>query len=181
MDFFTTSEIDYYMNKLIEVCEKAIKRNEIPVSCIFIHIPSKKILIDSHNYTNLTHNASSHCEINCIKYLEKNIELYKKIDDKKIYNNLKELMRDCALFVSVEPCIMCAYALSLIEIKKVYFGCYNEKFGGNGSILSIHLGPGKSYESIGGFKKDNFIELLRKFYSVGNLKAPENKRQRKNV
>ncbi len=90
MDFFTTSEIDYYMNKLIEVCEKAIKRNEIPVSCIFIHIPSKKILIDSHNYTNLTHNASSHCEINCIKYLEKNIELYKKIDDKKIYNKLKE-------------------------------------------------------------------------------------------
>jgi hypothetical protein len=47
--------------------------------------------------------------------------------------------------------------------------------------MSLYLGPGKIYESIGGFKKDNFIDLLRKFYSVGNSKAPENKRQRKNV
>lgn len=44
----------------------------------------------------------------------------------------------CALYVTCEPCIMCASALSLLGFERVYYGCANDKFGGNGSILSIH-------------------------------------------
>jgi tRNA-specific adenosine deaminase 2 len=44
----------------------------------------------------------------------------------------------CALYVTCEPCIMCAGALSLLGFQRVYYGCGNDKFGGNGSILSIH-------------------------------------------
>lgn len=44
-------------------------------------------------------------------------------------------------YVTCEPCIMCAGALALIKIRKVYFGCKNERFGGCGSILSIHEAP----------------------------------------
>jgi tRNA(Arg) A34 adenosine deaminase TadA len=44
----------------------------------------------------------------------------------------------CELYVTVEPCIMCASALALIGIGQVYYGCCNDKFGGCGSILSIH-------------------------------------------
>ena len=76
---------------------------------------------------------------------------------------------------------MCAYALSLIHIKEVYYGCDNEKFGGNGSILSLNKGPGHKYQTYGGYLKDEAIEVLRKFYSRGNEKAPDNKRQRKLV
>ena len=181
---FTKEEINHFMEECFKYCEKAIENGEIPVGCIFVHNLTKKILRGSHNLTNKTKNANSHCEINCIKYFESNLPFKIEKEDKNNfyeYTKIEDLMSNCTLFVSCEPCIMCAYALNLIHISGVYFGCYNEKFGGNGSILSIHLGPGKSYESIGGFKKDNFIELLRKFYSVGNLKAPENKRQRKNV
>ncbi|XP_056158570.1 tRNA-specific adenosine deaminase TAD2-like isoform X2 [Syzygium oleosum] len=45
----------------------------------------------------------------------------------------------CSLYVTCEPCIMCAAALSIIGIKEVYYGCANDKFGGCGSILSMHL------------------------------------------
>ena len=83
------------------------------------------------------------------------------------------------MFVSCEPCIMCAYALNLVHISGVYFGCYNEKFGGNGSIISIHKDPSFPYKSEGGFLKDKAINYLRDFYAVGNAHAPENKRQRK--
>ena len=55
----------------------------------------------------------------------------------------------------------------------------NEKFGGNGSIISIHKDPSFPYKSEGGFLKDKAINYLRDFYSVGNAHAPENKRQRK--
>lgn len=44
----------------------------------------------------------------------------------------------CDLYVTCEPCIMCAGALSLLGFRKVFYGCGNDKFGGNGSILSIH-------------------------------------------
>ncbi|KAL8549721.1 hypothetical protein ACS0TY_008531 [Phlomoides rotata] len=45
---------------------------------------------------------------------------------------------ECILYVTCEPCIMCAAALSIIGIKEVYYGCANEKFEGCGSILSLH-------------------------------------------
>jgi tRNA-specific adenosine deaminase 2 len=46
--------------------------------------------------------------------------------------------RRCHLYVTCEPCIMCAGALSLLHFAAVTFGCPNPKFGGNGSILSVH-------------------------------------------
>ena len=47
---------------------------------------------------------------------------------------------------------MCAHALAIIKISKVYFGCYNSRFGGNGSVYNINDGTfgGNKYESIGG-------------------------------
>ena len=176
MENFSKEEIEKYMRETFKECEKAIKEGEVPVGCIFLHIPSKKIIYGSHNLTNKTKNASSHCEINCIKYLEKNLPI--KINENS-YFDLKKLMNETALFVSCEPCIMCAYALSLINIKEVYFGCSNDKFGGNGSILSINKFNNWIYKSQGGFLKDEAIEYLRNFYSVGNKRAPANKRQRK--
>ena len=46
--------------------------------------------------------------------------------------------RRCELYVTCEPCIMCAGALSLLGFAAVYFGCNNDRFGGCGSILSVH-------------------------------------------
>ena len=184
---FTKDEINLFMEECFKYCEKAIENGEIPVGCIFVHNLTKKILYGSHNLTNKTKNANSHCEINCIKYFESNLPFKiekenEKEKDEHIfyeYNNLQDLMSNCTLFVSCEPCIMCAYALNLIHISQVYFGCYNEKFGGNGSIISIHKDPLWPYKSEGGYLEERAINYLRSFYAVGNEHAPENKRQRK--
>ena len=168
---FTKDEIIYFMEECFKYCEKAIENGEIPVGCIFVH-----------NLTNKTKNANSHCEINCIKYFESNLPFKIEKDDKNNffeYNKIEDLMSNCTLFVSCEPCIMCAYALNLIHISGVYFGCYNEKFGGNGSIISIHKDPLWPYKSEGGYLEEKAINYLRSFYAVGNEHAPENKRQRK--
>ena len=79
---------------------------------------------------------------------------------------------------------MCAHALNKVEIKRVVFGCGNDKFGGNGSILSIHLHPKevkyesgfKGYSITNGVMAQEAIELLRFFYKDGNVNAPDNKR-----
>ena len=179
---FTKDEIIYFMEECFKYCEKAIENGEIPVGCIFVHNLTKKILYGSHNLTNKTKNANSHCEINCIKYFESNLPFKIEKDDKNNffeYNKIEDLMSNCTLFVSCEPCIMCAYALNLIHISGVYFGCYNEKFGGNGSIISIHKDPLWPYKSEGGYLEEKAINYLRSFYAIGNEHAPENKRQRK--
>ncbi|KAK2076110.1 hypothetical protein QBZ16_001446 [Prototheca wickerhamii] len=89
----------------------------------------------------------------------------------------------CVLYVTCEPCIMCAGALSVLGLKEVIFGCPNDKFGGNGSILSVHEtgcgacasapAPGRTYPSRGGLLAERAVLLLQLFYSAGNPKAPK--------
>lgn len=49
-----------------------------------------------------------------------------------------DIIKECTLYVTVEPCIMCASLLRQMGIKKVYFGAVNDKFGGTGGVFSIH-------------------------------------------
>lgn len=50
----------------------------------------------------------------------------------------KSVLQQTDLYVTVEPCIMCASALRQYRIRKVYFGCANDRFGGTGGVLTIH-------------------------------------------
>ena len=110
-----------------------------------------------------------HCEIICINKL--NQELSK--------NSQKSPFQNLTLYVTCEPCIMCAYALNLVGIKEVYFGCKNDKFGGNGSVFSFNEWLPNPYKSFGGIFEKEAAEVLRKFYERGNTNIPEEKRNRK--
>ena len=81
--------------------------------------------------------------------------------------------------------------LTLLEIKKVYFGCWNERFGGNGSILETQTMVPNNYQTIGrlqmnspkilflgGLKEEEAKNLLKKFYEKGNENLPEEMRHR---
>ena len=79
---------------------------------------------------------------------------------------------------------MCAAAIAKVGIKKVYFGCHNDRFGGNGSILPIHnndeyTAADHQYEVITGMMKDEAIALFQRFYESENRRAPESKRRKK--
>lgn len=88
------------------------------------------------------------------------------------------------LYVTCEPCIMCADALrTLVQapthfpLQRVVFGCWNTKFGGCGSILSLHESV---YAIRAGVLEPEAIALLQKFYQGENSWAPIDKRRRKN-
>ncbi|GKZ00666.1 hypothetical protein MPSEU_001018800 [Mayamaea pseudoterrestris] len=92
--------------------------------------------------------------------------------------------KKCRLYVTCEPCIMCAAALSQVGIGKVIFGCRNEKFGGCGSILCLHedIHPHHNgYPIVGGILEAEAIALLRSFYERENMHAPDDKRKRKDI
>lgn len=92
-----------------------------------------------------------------------------------------EVLRSCDLFVTCEPCLMCAYALRQVGIGRVYYGCINKRFGGCGSVYSLHDRPDLPYPPMyceGGFLDQECIDLFKVFYESGNPNAPAHKRAR---
>jgi tRNA-specific adenosine deaminase 2 len=97
----------------------------------------------------------------------------------------KSVVGECVLYVTVEPCVMCASLLRQLGIKKVFFGAVNDKFGGTGGVFSIHRNAGlvtgepdtlqghggnieRGYEAEGGWGRDEAVALLRRFYVQEN-------------
>ncbi|CAG9328916.1 TAD2 [Blepharisma stoltei] len=151
--------MEAFMRRALELARHSSSQGEIPVACVFVH--NGQALAEAWNMTNETKNATKHCEIVAI--------------DEILKTHPPSILQECELYVTCEPCIMCASALEIIGIKKVYFGCYNERFGGNGSILSVHEGK---YESVGGFFAEEAIKIFKDFYERGNPNAPPEKRHR---
>jgi tRNA-specific adenosine deaminase 2 len=83
------------------------------------------------------------------------------------------ILKDTDLYVTVEPCIMCASALRQYGIRAVYFGCLNDRFGGCGGVMTVHSDPSVDlpYPVYGGLFREEAIMLLRKFYVQENNKG----------
>lgn len=155
------SKDEEWMQLAIEQGELALQHKEVPVGCVFIH--NNKVLGQGFNATNLESNATRHAELVAT-------------DDILKQGHHPNIFKECDLYVTCEPCIMCADALKRLKVKRVIFGCHNDRFGGCGSILSIHEG---NYPIETGLMKNEAVELFQKFYSRENSRAPEEKRKRK--
>lgn len=139
---------------------------------------SDKIVSWGRNRTNEDKNGIQHAELVALEKLQNEIG----------YEQTKELeWSEFELYVTVEPCVMCAAALRLLGIKKVFYGCGNERFGGCGSVLNVHDGnyvpesvPELKCEALRQFRRE-CIMLLRRFYVCENEKAPNPKKKAKRI
>ncbi|XP_067901664.1 tRNA-specific adenosine deaminase 2 isoform X3 [Heterodontus francisci] len=126
-----------------------------------------EILGQGRNEVNETKNATSHAEMVAIgQVLE---WCHQKGRD------LEEVFGHTVLYVTVEPCIMCAAALRLLNIPLVVYGCQNERFGGCGSVLNIPTDDlqytGAPFQCIGGYRAEEAVQLLKTFYKAENPNA----------
>ena len=173
-----------WMNYAINEAKIALELREVPVGCVIIIYLNKKernnkidtkpfIIAKGRNQVNVSGNASRHAEIVAIDLLfdkwesarsKKNHALLFEEQILANYEGFHDLMADCQLFVTCEPCIMCTKALSIAKIGKIVFGCKNEKFGGCGSVVNVD--PSLKIES--GIMKQEAINLFRSFYDRPN-------------
>ncbi|KAI5959988.1 TAD2 [Candida theae] len=155
-----------FMSTALFVGYKALLNNETPVSCIVTK--DDEVLSIGYNYTNISLNGTKHAEFIALERLNGSAD----------YSEL-------TLYVTVEPCIMCASYLRQLGIGRVFYGCGNDRFGGNGTILPINTDeklPHKTYSSIGGICRTEAIQLLRNFYIQENESAPVPKvKKNKNI
>lgn len=104
------------MQIAVDVAQQATKANdEIPVGCVIVDDVSKNIVAKASNKTIKQHNPTKHAEIACIN------EALKKLKTDRLTN--------CSMYVTLEPCLMCAGAISLAKVGKIYIGCESTKTG----------------------------------------------------
>ena len=108
--------VDFFMKQAIIEADKAFNLNEVPVGGILVDNKSNKIVARSHNTVNKDKNAIKHCELNLIQETCTRLQI--------------KYLENMTLFVTLEPCTMCARAISEVHIKNIYFGAYDEKNGG---------------------------------------------------
>ena len=108
--------VDYFMNEALLEAKKAFTFKEIPIGAVIVDNVSNEIISRNYNQVNKSNNAINHCEIDLIY---RTCKLLKK----KYLDNM-------TMFVTLEPCTMCASAISEAHINTLYFGAYDEKKGG---------------------------------------------------
>ncbi|KAL9686668.1 hypothetical protein QQ045_031061 [Rhodiola kirilowii] len=128
-----SSDTYRYMQLAIEQAKLALETLEVPVGCVIVE--GGKIVATGRNRTTETRNATRHAEMEAIDDL-----LHRWQKNGLTPAEVAEKFSNCNLYVTCEPCIMCAGALSFLGFKEVYYGCGNDKFGGCGSVLSLHSG-----------------------------------------
>jgi len=170
------SDLNYnpdFMEVALREAWKAFDAKEVPVGAVFVR--GGKIVLRVHNLTNEERNATRHCEILAADVI---------LRDFRHVKNLRNL-EGFVIYVTCEPCVMCASALRMCKIRKVFFGCHNDKFGGLGSVFSLHKQPSAdssdnhSFTVLGGLMEKRCVDVLRTFYERGNPKLPPSKRHRR--
>jgi tRNA(adenine34) deaminase len=135
------------MATALEQASMATRANEVPVGAVLVC--GGQVIVAAHNRTELLHDPTAHAEMLVIKAGTHAIS--------------SKYLMDCELYVTLEPCPMCAYALSLAKIKRVYFGAYDEV---NGAVTSNKLAHrGYNFEWYGGIQERECAHLLKSFFA----------------
>lgn len=169
------------MTMAIEMATEALEAGEVPIGCVIVSADNE-VLSRGRNRTNELKNATIHAEFDALRPL-----LPRGKPSSHLEEETRRLLSGCKLYVTVEPCIMCAAALRKCGLVEVYFGCFNERFGGCGSIIPAHtdyikhaVDPPLQISQLEAYKGE-CIMTLRRFYLKENERAPVPRKKAKRV
>ncbi|MDD6615628.1 MAG: tRNA adenosine(34) deaminase TadA [Lachnospiraceae bacterium] len=110
-----------YMKEALRQARKAALLNEVPIGCVIVY--EDQIIARGYNRRNTDHNTTSHAEINAIR------KASRKLGDWRL--------EGCTIYITLEPCQMCAGAIVQARITRAVIGSMNAKAGCAGSILNL--------------------------------------------
>jgi tRNA(adenine34) deaminase len=138
------------MNICLEEAMLAYNAEEVPVGALIVS-QDNAILARAHNLTRTINNPTAHAEVLAIE------------ETARIMGNYR--LTDCTLFVSMEPCIMCAGAIIESRLKRLVFGCFDAKRGAFGSIIDVNDLPlNHKIEVSGGLLAKQSEDILKTFF-----------------
>lgn len=138
------------MREALLEAEKALAAGEVPIGAVMVR--GGKIIARGHNLRNTAKNPLRHAEIDVIHAAAGIVGDWR--------------LEDCTLYVTVEPCPMCAGAIVQARIPKVVFGTRNSKAGCSGSVLDVLHEPKLNHqvETEEGVLQEECAEIMRRFF-----------------
>ncbi|OQR73301.1 tRNA-specific adenosine deaminase 2-like [Tropilaelaps mercedesae] len=163
-----------FMEIAFDSAEEALANQEVPIGCVFV-LDGREVVARGRNRVNETKNACLHAEFVCLEQI--------------LASHGRQALARIDVYVTVEPCIMCASMFEQVGVRKIVYGAHNERFGGLGSVLNVLAPPdgeakgaklASSIEIVSGVQKERAVQLLKQFYQGENPNAPQPKPKRKN-
>ena len=134
------------MMNAIEESKKCTK--DVPVGCVIKK--DGKIIALAHNLREKNNNIVAHAEILAIQ------EAQNKLNTSRLNN--------CEMYVTLEPCPMCGWAIILSGIKTLYFGSYNAQYGAMGSVIDLPKLANSKIKIYGGIEEEKCNKILEDFF-----------------
>lgn len=153
-----------YMRAAIGQARKAGAIGEVPIGCVIVY--EDKIIARGYNRRTIDKNVLSHAEIIAIK------KACKKMGDWRL--------EGCTMYVTLEPCPMCAGAIVQARIPKIVIGCMNPKAGCAGSVLDLLHEDGFNHqvEMESGVLEEECSRLMKDFFKALREKKAAIKKQK---
>ncbi len=139
-----------YMREALKEAEKCIDTGDVPIGCVIVK--NGEIIARGHNTREAFHTALGHAEINAIENACKALGSWR--------------LENCAIYVTLEPCPMCAGAIINSRIGEVFFGAYDKKGGAVGGIINLFEENFNHKPKVqGGILKDECALILQNFFA----------------
>lgn len=158
------TEDELFMKKALVRGKTAAKHGEVPVGAVIVK--DGVVIADGRNMREGKENALAHAEIIAIERACKKLGRWR--------------LHDCTLYVTLEPCPMCAGAIVNSRIQRVVFGAYDKKAGAYGSVFNMNDFPLNHFPQIcGGVLEENCAEMLSSFFKELREQKKQQKEQNK--
>jgi tRNA(adenine34) deaminase len=139
-----------FMREALRLARKAYEAEEVPIGAVVTR--AGKIIARAYNQTELLKDATAHAEMLAITQAEAAVGDWR--------------LTDCDLYVTKEPCVMCAGALVHVRIRRVVIGCSDARSGGAGSMINLLQHPALNHhcEITAGVLQDECAAILQSFF-----------------
>ncbi len=139
-----------FMQEALKEARKAYKKLEIPVGTVIVR--DGEIIAKAHNIKEEKRDTTKHAEILAIQRASKKLETWR--------------LNDCEMYVTLEPCPMCAGAIIQARLKKIYIGTMDQKTGACGSVLNLleDYKFNHTVEVENGIMKQECESMLKEFF-----------------
>lgn len=139
------------MQHALRLAQQAAEQGEVPVGCVIVR--NDEVVASAHNLSEAQHNPTAHAEMLAIQHACVALS--------------QQRLKDCDLYVTLEPCAMCAAAISFARIRRLYFGAYDPKTGGVEQGGRFYAQPTCHHapEVIGGVMEAECGAMLKEFFA----------------
>ena len=147
--FFPRDE--YFMRLALREAERALEHDDVPVGCVIAH--AGEVIGAAPNERELRGDATAHAEILALQQASRALGSWRVLDS--------------VMYVTLEPCAMCAGAIVLARVPRVVFGALDPKTGAAGSVMNVLAEPRLNHrpEVAGGLLAEESASLLREFFA----------------